>query len=163
MADIDAQTVDVLHSFSWADGASPGKGSLITDGEGNLYGTTTYGGATDFGTVFKYNLATGVETVLHAFYDSDGQEPTAALVRDSEGNLYSTTLIGGVSYEGTVFKIDPSGNLTTLYNFTGGNDGFQPYSGAIRDSSGNLYGITGLGGANCTEGVFCGTLWEITP
>jgi uncharacterized repeat protein (TIGR03803 family) len=76
------------------------------------------------------------------------------LIRDSAGNLYGTTNGGGASGAGVVFQIDPSGNETVLYNFTGGADGGFPFGGLIRDSAGNLYGTTNGGGASGAGVVF---------
>ena len=78
--------------------------------------------------------------VVHAFTGSDGSQPYGGLFRDAGGNLYGTTLLGGNTY-GTVFKIDPSGNLTNLYTFLGfsGDDGY-PYGGVVQDASGNIFG-----------------------
>jgi uncharacterized repeat protein (TIGR03803 family) len=83
---------------------------------------------------------------LHNFMGSDGKSPYTGLVRDSAGNLYGTTDLGGASGLGVVFNLDPTGTETVLYSFTGGSDGAQPYAGLIRDSTGNLYGTTVTGG-----------------
>jgi uncharacterized repeat protein (TIGR03803 family) len=83
-------------------------------------------------------------TVLHSFKGSptDGSGPESGLIGDSAGNLYGTTLGGGASDAGVVFKLDRTGTETVLYNFTGGADGSEPSAGLIRDSAGNLYGTT---------------------
>ena len=123
-------TETVLHSFAGSpDGARPYAG-LVMDGLGNLYGTTENGGASGFGTVFKVDI-TGAETVLHSFAggSSDGTDPTARVVLDAHGNLYGTTLSGGSSGKGTVFKLDRTNTETVLYNFTGGADGGNPFGG----------------------------------
>ena len=116
-----------LYTFSGgADGSQP-LGRLLGDGEGNVYGTTSAGGTGNFGlgwgVVFKYNLASGQETVLHTFTGPDGGVPAAGLTWDSQGNLYGTTTLGGAYGYGNVFEIDPAGNLTSLHDFTGGADG----------------------------------------
>ena len=93
--------------------------------------------------------ASGNETVLYSFggTEGDGTGPYACtLVRDPQGNLYGTTLGGGLGY-GTVFKVDTAGNETVLYSFTGYPDGAGPQAGLVRDAQGNLYGTTGGGGA----------------
>jgi uncharacterized repeat protein (TIGR03803 family) len=89
------------------DGANP-TGSLISDGEGNLYGTTLAGGSKGFGTVFKVSLD-GQETVLYSFTGgpSDGKTPNRGLIRDAAGNIYGTTYYGGASNSGTVFRVTP--------------------------------------------------------
>lgn len=135
----------LLYSFSGGtDGASPFAG-LIRDAEGNLYGTTAYGGLSNAGTVFRLDAA-GKETVLHTFNGTDGENPYASLIRDTEGNLYGTTFRGGESGIGTVFRLDRAGTLTVLHSFRG-VDGQTPYSDLIRDAEGNLYGTTQNGGA----------------
>lgn len=97
---------------------------MIQDAAGNLYGTTIGGD----GTVYKLDPQ-GDETVLYQFTGSDGSEPTGGLTMDSAGNLYGTTYLGGNSACdsglgcGLVFKLDPSGNETVLYCFSGGADG----------------------------------------
>jgi len=140
----------VLHNFAGgADGSSPAVG-VIRDAEGNLYGTTPYGGSANQGVVYKLDAA-GLETVLHSFTGgADGAYPYAGVIRDAEGNLYGTAssggICGGTSNGGLVYKLDAAGHETVLYCFTVGADGTNPNSGVIRDSAGNLYGTTYLGG-----------------
>ena len=94
------------------------------------------------GAVYKLD-ATRHETVLHSFTGGvDGAYPYAGVIRDSDGNLYGTTNGGGSAGAGVVFKVDPSGLETVLYNFTGDVDGGYPQAGVIRDPAGNLYGTT---------------------
>jgi uncharacterized repeat protein (TIGR03803 family) len=96
-----------LYTFTGgADGCRP-SGSLITDSEGNLYGTTQFGGKNSVGTVFKLDPS-GHETILHNF-GGTGFIPTSGLARDSNGNLYGTTLYGGPYTDGTVYKLDANG------------------------------------------------------
>ena len=146
----------VLHIFtgSSGDGAVPG-GDLVRDAAGNLYGTTYAGGASDMGTVFRLET-TGTETVLYSFRGKplDGAHPRAGLVRDAAGNLYGTTLEGGASDKGTVFKLDTTGAETVLHSFTGVPDGRNPYGGLVRDAAGYLYGTTYKGGASDHGTVF---------
>lgn len=141
-----AATYKVIHTFSGADGSWP-KASLIMDPAGNFYGTTSAGGTFGWGTVFKLDPAFN-ETVLYSFTGgADGGGPVANVIRDPLGNLYGTTNWGGgrACSCGTVFKLDPSGNLTVLYTFTGSFDGGSPLAGLIRDGDGNLYGTTSTG------------------
>jgi uncharacterized repeat protein (TIGR03803 family) len=146
-------TVSVLYNFQGPpdDGQRPQAG-LARDKEGNLYGTTTYGGPLRggfyFGVVFELD-ENGKESVLYMFTGgADGGLPWAPLIRDSAGNLYGTTLAGG-NFEnctdgcGVVFRVDPAGNETVLHAFVGGTkDGCLPAAGLVRDSTGNLYGTT---------------------
>src|SRR5271157_5652562 len=165
-AQAQTYTESVLHSFPGSpDGANPYAG-LVRDAQGNLYGTTVNGGAQAKGTVFKVD-ATGNETVLYSFTGAggDGASPTGLLVRDAQGNLYGTTVFGGASGKGTVFKVDATGNETVLYSFTGaGGDGANPEAGVVQDAQGNLYGTTAYGGAgNCSNGSFygCGAVFKV--
>ncbi len=137
----------VLYSFTGgADGGIP-EGGLIRDGDGNLYGTTTYGGVSGAGVVFKVD-SSGNETVLYSFTGgTDGANPLAGVVRDSSGNFYGSTFYGGAWGFGVVFKLDTAGDETVPYAFTGGADGANPSAGVIRDSAGDLFGTTNYGGA----------------
>ena len=161
----------VLYSFSGdPDGAYPDAGLLITS-SGEMYGTTTTGGASNMGTVFRIDAA-GNESVVYSFQGgTDGVAPISSLVQDATGNLYGVTETGGgagcPNYGcGTVFKIDPSGTESVLYCFTGGGDGSLPLNGVVLDPAGNLYGMTSGGGdLHCSifYGVGCGTLFKLTP
>jgi uncharacterized repeat protein (TIGR03803 family) len=136
----------VLHSFSGADGGTPGTGGVIRDSAGNLYGTTS-GGGDGLGVVYQLN-SVNQETVLYTFTGAvGGSSPYAHLTRDSAGNLYGTTYFGGLANAGVVYKLNPNGHETVLYNFAGGADGSNPYAGVIRDRAGNFYGTTVSGGA----------------
>jgi len=162
----------VLHTFTGpytggSDGSNP-RGPVIRDVTGNLYGTTVrggngYGGE---GTVFEITPS-GNETVLHSFnpiFAVDGGVPIGGLVRDSAGNLYGTTSAFGTATCacGTIFKIDPSGNESLLYSFTGAPDGRAPYSGLVRDAKGNLYGTTNEGGgSSCNTPIGCGVIFKL--
>ncbi len=151
----------VLHNFTGgADGGFP-TASLIRDSKGNLYGTTVGGGSHNDGTVFKVD-STGHETVIHSFAGTDGAQPEAGLLHRN-GYFYGTTAGGGGQCQcGTVFKVTASGGETVLHKFTGQSDGLYPYSGLAADTSGNLYGTTRGGSPSCS-GVYCGTIFKVTP
>jgi uncharacterized repeat protein (TIGR03803 family) len=137
----------VLHTFTGTDGATP-RASLILDPAGNLYGTTSDGGASGVGTVFKLDAAGKNFRSLHSFTWTDGAYPWYGMIWDKNGgNLYGTTNYGGASGNGTVFKLDSAGQLTVLYSFTGGADGAYIFAPLIRDAAGNLYGTACLAGA----------------
>jgi len=147
----------VLHRFRSGgdDGLAP-YGRLISDAEGNLYGTTTFGGTSGTGTVFELTKSQApagwTETILHNFAGgNDASQPWAGLIFDSAGNLYGTTFLGGTSNAGTVYELTPGqGGVwteTLLYSFAGGTDGSGPQSDLIFDGSGNLYGTTTGGGS----------------
>ncbi len=137
----------VLHRFDGQpDGASPLAG-LFLDAAGNMYGTTSLGGTSNLGTVFKLD-STGKESVLYSFTgEPDGADPVADLVLDATGNIYGTTSLGGSSNLGTVFKLDSASKESVLYSFEGEPDGAHPVAGLIMDATGNLYGTTFEGGA----------------
>jgi uncharacterized repeat protein (TIGR03803 family) len=134
-----------LHSFAGDDGAYPSAG-MVQGSDGYFYGTTQGGGTNGggYGTVFKIST-NGVLTSLHSFTGDDGLYPYAGLVKGSDGYFYGTTIqtyIGGSYGFGTVFKISTNGALTSLYFFTGGNNGGNPYAGLVQGNDGNLYGTT---------------------
>lgn len=155
----------VLYAFHFgSDGGNP-VANLIADESGNLLSTTLSGGRGS-GTVFAL-APDGAETVLHTFKGArrDGAGPHAGVVMDGSGNLYGTTEYGTSAPDGhdngTVFKIAASGDETVVHNFLGKdkNDGAHPYAGVILDDSGNLYGTTRNGGADCD----CGTVFRLDP
>ena len=162
----------VLYSFhDGADGGQPN--GLIADKAGNLYGTTFTGGnipcypiSNGCGTVFEFDTS-GKETVLYRFLGSpytDGELPLAPLIMDNVGNLYGTTLQGGVFSQGTVFELTEAGRETVLHSFKGSDGASPEYDSLIQDKNGNLYGTTPLGGETaCFGGMGCGVLFEITP
>lgn len=98
--------------------------------------------------------------VFYSFSFKDGSSPNGSLLRDAEGNFYGTTVLGGTSNRGVVFKLDSKGHNTTLYSFTGGGDGGLPIGRVIADHAGNLYGVTSLGGDPTCN---CGTVFKLKP
>ena len=104
------------------------------------------------------------ETVLHSFGNgNDGANPYAGVIMDDfTGNLYGTTISGGIHGNGTAFELTPNGSggwtETVLRSFGSGTDGINPYGGLILDGAGNLYGTTEDGGIHGA-----GTVFEITP
>jgi uncharacterized repeat protein (TIGR03803 family) len=96
-----------------------------------------------------------VSKVLYSFTNgADGGQPYAALVRDSGGNLYGTTAVGGASNFGAVFKLSKTGKETVLHSFSGGTDGANPWTGLVWGPGGNLYGTTEAGGSSGFGTVF---------
>jgi uncharacterized repeat protein (TIGR03803 family) len=144
-----AQTFTVLHAFAGSPDGRESDAALINV-NGNLYGTTRFGGISDKGTMFKVN-SKGGEIVLHSFR---GGYPLSPLLVDSAGSFYGTTSYGGTSNFGTVFKMDTTGAETVLYSFAGPPDGARPNAGLVMDSAGNLYGTTSAGGASNYGTVF---------
>jgi uncharacterized repeat protein (TIGR03803 family) len=157
-----AQTLTTIYDFCSQTGCPEGSapwGGLVQGPDGNFYGTTSDVGSVGQGAVYKLT-SSGALTVLHSFTGlSDGGVPLAGLVHASDGNFYGVTHVGGgTSGCGTVYKVTPSGTLTTLYEFAGGaNDGCQPFPALMQASDGNLYGTTFLGGA-----PNAGTVFKIT-
>lgn len=162
------------------DGLYPFAGPIL-DSQGNLYGTTYYGGIISAcsngfggcGTIFKLTPG-GRKTELYKFKGPprDGYVPAGTLLRDSSGNLYGTTMWGGRAGGfanngcGIVFKLAPDGTETVLHFFTGKmGDGASPSAGLIADAAGDLYGTTEIGGGRetCYLGAGCGTVFEIAP
>jgi len=137
-------TVTVIFSFNYSNGAYPFAG-LLLGRDGNLYGTTAYGGANYDGTVFGITT-NGVLITLASFNGANGSAPFAKLVQATDGNFYGTTLQGGTFGLGTVFRMTPAGVLTNLASFNRVN-GVSPYGGLIQGADGNLYGMTSGGGA----------------
>ena len=156
----------VLYSFTGgSDGGAP-LGGLIRDAQGNLYGTTSTGGAHKKGTVFKITPS-GAETVLYSFKGgSDGKTPVASLIADAQGNLYGTTVVGGLLASracgtkgcGTVFSLSATGKEKALHRFAGGADGTNPLGRLLLDSNGNLYGTTSANGGQ----YGWGTVFKVT-
>jgi uncharacterized repeat protein (TIGR03803 family) len=135
-------TLTTLYSFG-SMGSGPEDGPLQAS-DGNFYGTTVSGGTSNQGTVYKIT-PTGALSTLYNFCSqsgcADGEEPYAAPVQATDGNLYGTTCGSPGSSYGTVFKITPSGILTTLHSFSG-TDGNCPEARLVQASDGNLYGTT---------------------
>jgi uncharacterized repeat protein (TIGR03803 family) len=167
-----AQTLTTIHTFTGTpDGSNPFQSNLL-DVNGTLYGTTGFGGAFNFGTIFKID-STGKETILYSFTGgTDGAQPSSGLIPDKSGNVYGTTFGGGDSSCvllnlvgcGVVYRFG-KGGLTVLHTFTGGADGAWP-QGVILDAAGDVYGPTLFGGtsATCPFGaVGCGVIFKLTP
>jgi uncharacterized repeat protein (TIGR03803 family) len=173
-----AWTEQVLHSFNnnFVDGYRP-LGSLIFDADGNLYGTTSYGGANGQGTVFELTPgAGGVWTEKILFNQTYSETPYANLIFDTDGNLYSTSFSGGAkngnALNGTVFELSPpqTGTAWTeqiLHSFPeNATDGGSLAGGLIFDANGNLYSTTFHGGPYYTQNNTAntdGTIFEMLP
>jgi uncharacterized repeat protein (TIGR03803 family) len=164
-------TENVIWKFgTGTDGKNP-HAALVSAGNGVYYGTTYNGGTSGHGTVFRLTNSGGTwaEAVLYSFTGaSDGSNPHSALIIDSSGALYGTTVLGGANRKGTVYKLTPgTGGAWTesvLYSFGAtSSDGSIPRAGVIFGSTqGVLYGATTSGGgsSNCTGG--CGTVYQLT-
>jgi len=161
-----------IQTFDGNDGSDP-RGAMISDGAGNLYGTTIAGGKSNdcdegCGVVFELSPpAEGntawTETVLHSFDGTDGAAPWGGVIFDSAGNLYGTTTVGGEAADGVVFKLSPPKpgrtrwTETVLFSFSGTN-GATSDASLLTDGAGNLFGTTYEGGANDK-----GVVFELAP
>ncbi len=183
-----SQTETVLYTFTGLnDGGVPYAG-LVSDKQGNLYGTALqygdgpcsypFGGC---GTVFELTpvddggIVQWAFKLLYTFHGgSDGAQPASDLVFDSSGNLYGTATAGGNGREGlgcgTVFELERSGGEwveRTLYRFTGGSDGCDPVGSVTLDSGGNIYGTAAYGGDDScyfdNAGPGCGVVFQLSP
>lgn len=144
----------VLYNFDCAHG-NGSTAPLIQASDGNFYGTTSAGGkgCSDPGVVFRMTPA-GKITVLHTLHrHSDGSLPFAGLVEATDGNFYGVASAGGSDVVGTIFKITPHGNFSTLYNFDW-TSGAHPQTTLIQSTNGLLYGTTADGG---TGQALCGS------
>jgi uncharacterized repeat protein (TIGR03803 family) len=140
-----------LYSFDWVDGSYPSAG-LVQARDRSLWGTTYEGGTNDYGTIFRFNP----NGSLTSFTLTYGARPDAAMTLGLDGNLYGTTFSSdSESGAGTIFKITPEGNLTTLYTL--GDDG-PPCAGLILGNDGNFYGTTIYGGS-----LGAGTVFRVSP
>ncbi|HEX3653545.1 MAG TPA: choice-of-anchor tandem repeat GloVer-containing protein [Rhizomicrobium sp.] len=178
-----AGSLKVLYSFqgpNGGDGAVPYAAPFM-DSKGDLYGTTAEGGAQGFGVVYRLHRTkngTWTETVLHAFTGgSDGGVSAGGVVVDKAGNVYGGTEYGGNPACGNglgcgvVYELVPQGggqgSEQVVYNFasqSGGEDGYNPLAGLIRDADGNFYGTTTKGGnASLCHFAGCGVVYEFTP
>ncbi|HEX8816262.1 MAG TPA: choice-of-anchor tandem repeat GloVer-containing protein [Terriglobales bacterium] len=176
-------TENVLYSFCSVRGCPDGEypaGGLVFDTTGRLYGSTLYGGYKGQGTVFQLTPgANGTWTykVLYNFCKTDcadGALPSGTLTFGPDGDLYGTTLDGGIYWGGTVFRLKPTASgpwrERVLYSFcavANCSDGLLPTGNLVFDSSGNLYGVTMQGGGpngNCFGNhESCGTVFQLTP
>jgi uncharacterized repeat protein (TIGR03803 family) len=173
-------TLTSLYSFctesGCPDGDLPNPG-LVQETNGNFYGITEAGGGNGFGSVFEVTPGGALKTI-YSFCTgsncSDGDDPTAGLVLATNGYLYGTTGFQGINGGGTIFKMTPAGELTTLYNFCNipscGDDqpsdanGFYPTAGLMQASNGDLYGTTVGGGVyGGTSYNNAGTIFKISP
>jgi uncharacterized repeat protein (TIGR03803 family) len=157
-----AQAERVLHSFDSGDGGNTPSAGLISDGAGDLYGTTEQGGVYGDGTVFELTpngMGGWRETVLHHFGgEGDGMRPIGGVVFDAIGNLYGTTYGGGAYLEGAAFELSPgkgdAWRETILHSFGSGVDGAWPTGSLVADAAGNFYGTTVEGGSKGLGTVF---------
>ena len=148
-----------IYNFDSTHGAFP-YGPLVQAADGNPYGTTIEGGASDCGTIFKITTS---GTLIHSYSFKGGAagcNPLGSLMQATDGNFYGTTFGGDTDSDfGTVFRLSKSGGVSVLYRFLGGTaDGANPVDGLVQATDGNLYGTTRQGGAFGN-----GTIFQVTP
>ena len=122
---------------------------LLQAQDGDLYGTTQWGGANNVGVLFRMNHH-GQLTVLHSFVQdgSDGYVPAAGLMQDDNGDIWGTTTFGGALFSGTVFRLSKHGVYTVVHSFDGGAGANQSYAPLVLGRDGRLYGTTAFGGVS---------------
>jgi uncharacterized repeat protein (TIGR03803 family) len=153
-----AQTLTTLYNFQGppTDGSWPCAG-VAQNAAGDLFGTTQFGGHSDYGVVFEFDRG-GSETVVHSFVGGrDGEDPCAPLVQGPNGSLLGTTTFGGYAENGTVFEIR-NDRFAGAYDFLGGADGAFP--SGVDYANGALYGTTPQGGGGMCPGG-CGTIFRL--
>lgn len=158
-----------LHRFHGTDGKAP-NAALVQSSDGKFYGTTTFGGAHTFGTVFSIGSG-GALTTLHSFIGSDGKFPYAPLLQAADGSFYGTASEGGIIIKsecpsgcGTIFKLTSTGAFLGVLHFfcpfdqQSCPDGADPFAGLVQATDGNFYGTTAEGGPNNS-----GVIFKFTP
>ena len=161
----------ILGGFSNGNPGGNPSGKLLLGLDGYLYGTASFGGTLNFGTVFRSSAPDGATAVLTTFAGgADGAYPESDLIQATDGSFYGATTRGGAADVGTVFRVTASGARTILYSFTGDVDGAEPLRGVVQANDGKLYGIARTGGSAgggviyqiTTAGAFT-VLYSFTP
>ena len=154
---VPPSTATILVNFDGTNGQDPFTENLVQGKDGNIYGTTTYGGSSNQGIIFKMTPA-GAITTLHTFtgVGTDGSIPESGLVLGVDGNFYGTASQGGTGDFGIVYKITPAGTFTSLHSFDE-TDGAFPASALVQGTDKNFYGTTEYG----VPGIY-GTAFKIS-
>jgi len=161
-----------LYSFSGGNDGGDVASGVIQATDEYLYGTTFHGGTSNSGTIFRLDLLGNLATLYSFSGGADGYGPEGGIIQASDGLFYGGTQNGGDfscaagpgNGCGTVYKVDSQGNLTTLYAFSGGQDGAEMDEILLQASDGDLYGTTVFGGdSTCTVSTYtgCGTIFKI--
>ncbi len=153
-----SDSVNVLHSFAAGEPDGSLEGSLLSDGNGTLYGVTPFGGANDHGMIFEIN--NGSFHQLHSFSGGgdEGSHPHYASLTRAGTTLYGTTTYGGGNGIGTLFSYDTAASaFNVLHEFGESGDGCYPYGTPQWDGAA-LYGMTCGGGTNGQ-----GTIYRLDP
>jgi uncharacterized repeat protein (TIGR03803 family) len=143
----DGTDFSVLYSFTFPDGGPQSR--LIEGSDGLIYGTTSEGGDSGLGSVFRLNKTGGNYSVVHSFHNDgvDGARPYAEVIEGSDGRLYGTAQ-GGTNRNGVIFRMNKDGSeYGLLYSFASlFGDGELPLGGVVEGPDGVLYGTTAYGG-----------------
>jgi uncharacterized repeat protein (TIGR03803 family) len=150
-------TIIKLASFNGSNGAHP-LGPLTRDAAGDLFGTTTAGGAAGLGTIFEIAAGSGTITKLASFGNATGHRSTGALVEDAHGDLIGTTQKGGSGGKGTVFELAPGSSIATPLVIFAGRNGANPTGSLVVNTQGTILGTTANGGKYGK-----GTVFALTP
>ncbi len=150
-----AWTLNSIGTFTGSNGSTP-IGSVVIDASGNLWGTTSAGGAGSNGSIFEVVKGSNTVTTVASFSGANGANPNGGLFQDANGNFFGTTINGGTDNLGTVFEIVKGSNaITTIASFkSGGTNALNPSADVIVDSAGNIFGVTPSGGTNNTGAIF---------
>ena len=166
---VPAQTFRVIYNFGNKNVGpkQPQSPGIISQSRGgNLFTTSSQGGigvgGAGGGDIFRISPGGALAEIYSFVWPSDAPypEPMSGLTMATDGNFYGTTLFGGDSSNGTVFKVTPSGTVTTLHSFTEGVDGFYPLAPPVEGTDGNFYGIVSNGGSGTNV---CGSIYKMTP
>jgi len=150
-----AGAVTTLATFAGPNGGNP-QSPLVADAGGNLYGTASFGGLGNHGTVFEVSAGTHELSTLVAFNGTNGDYPLSGVIADSKGNLYGSTRNGGAGAAGVIYKVDAGTHAFSVVATFNGANGSVPEQRLLADADGNLYGTTFSGG---TKNL--GTVYEV--
>ena len=151
-----SNAVTDIAAFSSANGANPYSGVTL-DGNGNIFGTTFFGGTNNAGTVYEILKNSNTIISLGSFSTTNGANPYAGVTFDSKGNLFGVTRNGGLNSDGAVYEIATGQSAISLVASLNGTNGLNPYGNVAFDGNVNLFGTANGGGANGT-----GTIYEVT-
>jgi len=161
-------TETVLFSFQGQDDGNTPSGGVVSDKDGNFYGTASSGGANNYGVLFKFTPSSGALTVLHAFSYGTGDgwnpnsPPTVVTNGKGEAELYGVVLAGGSHNLGIAYKYSASGKYKIIYNFADNQSGaIYPEGPLVAGSGGKLYGVSNQGGGDGCIGYGCGVVYEL--
>ena len=161
-----AAPYDVIYRFTRPPNGVRPQGPLLSDSQGNLFGTTFTGSVKGYGAVYELSPNAGggkhwrEEVIFHFNRTAQGEAPESALISDGKGNLFGMTPAGGMESSGVAYELTPPASgtglwtETVLHNFGSGKDGAEPYGGLVLGPDGSLYGTTAYGGRKSSGTVF---------